>query len=136
MTDIPVLKLGPVLFLTVPETLNDAQAKSLEESVLVQLERTRATAVVIDITSMEIIDSFMARVIAETAQAARIMDARVVVVGMSPVATITLLELGLDMEGITTAMDLEAGLVRLGYKLVSVNSSTDLRALPAEGDKT
>ena len=123
MKNIPVIKLGPVLFLTVPENLNDAMAQSLEEDVLLQLEATGAEAVVIDITSLEIIDSFMARVISETAQTANIMDADIVVVGMSPVATITLLELGLEMSNINTAMDLESGLEHLGYRLQSINES-------------
>lgn len=117
MKNVPVLKLGPILFLTVPENMNDLLAKSLEEDVLHQLMATQAKAVVMDITSLEIIDSFMARVIAETAHAASLMDAQVVVVGMSPVATVTLLELGLDLKGIATAMDLEAGLAQLGYRL-------------------
>ncbi len=123
MRNIPVLRLGPVLFLTVPENMNDALAKSLEEDVLHQLTQTHAEAVVIDITALEIIDSFMGRVIAETAQAASIMDAKVVVVGMSPVATITLLELGLSLSDIDTAMDLEAGLESLGYRLEKINDT-------------
>jgi rsbT antagonist protein RsbS len=120
MKIIPILKLGDVLFLTLPENMDDALAESLEDDVLIQLDKTRAKSVVIDITALELIDSFMARVISETAAAARVMDAKVVVVGMSPVVTITLLELGLDMGSITTAMDLESGLEQLGYKLVKL----------------
>ncbi len=124
MKNIPVLKLGPVLFLTVPENMTDGMAQSLEEDILYQLEQTGAEAVVIDVTSLEIIDSFMARVISETAHTTNIMDSRIVVVGMSPVATITLLELGLDMSDIDTAMDLETGLLRLGYRLQSIENKT------------
>jgi len=120
MKNIPVLKLGSILFLTVPENMNDAMAQYLEEDVLQQLHKTGAEAVVIDISSLEIIDSFMARVITETVQTTKVMGARIVVVGMSSVATITLLELGLDMSDIETAMDLESGLHKLGYRLQTI----------------
>ena len=133
MKNIPILKLGSVLFLTVPENLNDAMAQSLEEDVLFQLEQTGAESVVIDISSLEIIDSFMARVISETVQTTTIMDANIVVVGMSPVATITLLELGLDLSDIYTAMDLESGLAQLGYRLQKAEQSSEPQATELQG---
>jgi len=123
MKYIQVLKLGPILFLTIPENLNDALAQSLEEALLEQQALTKADAIVIDISSLEIIDSFMARVISETANASSLMDAKVIIVGMSPVATITLLELGMRMEHIETALDLEAALDKLGYALVKTKKT-------------
>ncbi len=117
MSAIPILKLGPVLFLTVPEHLNDAQAKSLEDVLLRRIVASRAEAVVLDLTALELIDSFMARVLTESAKAIHLMGADLVVVGMRPAATITLLELGLDLGSISTALDLESGLAKLGYRL-------------------
>lgn len=117
MSAFPILKLGPVLFLTVPSNLDDSQAQSLEDLLLRRIVASRAEAVVLDLTALELVDSFMARVLTETARAINLMGADIVIVGMSPAATITLLELGLDLGSIATALDLESGLAKLGYHL-------------------
>ena len=114
---IPVLKIGPVLMVSIQTELHDRLAEEMQEAILQKLHETGAPAVMIDITALEMVDSFIGRVLSETAQMARIMNTQVMLVGMSPAVTMTLLEMGLEMPDIDTAVDIEAGLERLGFEL-------------------
>ncbi len=122
---IPVLKIGPILMVSIQTDLHDRMAEDLQTSILESIEKTGSPAVMIDITALEMIDSFIARVLSDTARAARIMNARVVLVGMRPAVTITLLEMGLELPGIETAIDVENGLERLGYELNHIDRSSE-----------
>ncbi len=117
MEEIPVLKIGPVLMVTIQTDLHDRLAEELQSALLEKLRATGAAAVLIDITALQIVDSFIGRVLSETARMARIMNARVVLVGMRPAVAMTLLEMGLELTDIDSAMDVESGLEKLGYEL-------------------
>ncbi len=119
--EIPVLKIGPILMVTIQIDLHDRLAEELQIALLNKLKATGALAVLIDITAMEIVDSFIGRVLSETAQMASIMNAKVVLVGMRPAVAMTLLEMGLELTGIDSAMDVERGLEKLGYELRKID---------------
>ena len=119
--EIPVLKIGPILMVTIQTDLHDRLAEELQIALLNKLKATGALAVLIDITAMQIVDSFIGRVLSETAQMASIMNAKVVLVGMRPAVAMTLLEMGLELTGIDSAMDVERGLEKLGYELRKID---------------
>ncbi len=120
MQSIPVLKIGPVLLVSIQTELHDSLAVNLQDTILYKIRDTRARAVLIDITAMEIVDSFIARILSETTQMASVMDARVVLVGMRPAVTMTLVDMGMTLPGIDTAINIEAGLFKLGYELCAI----------------
>ncbi len=119
--EIPILKIGPILMVTIQTDLHDRLAEELQIALLNKLKATGALAVLIDITAMQIVDSFIGRVLSETAQMASIMNAKVVLVGMRPAVAMTLLEMGLELTGIDSAMDVERGLEKLGYELRKID---------------
>jgi len=122
---IPVLKIGPILMVSIQTDLHDRMAEDLQTSILESIEKTGSLAVMIDITALEVIDSFISRVLSDTARAARIMNARVVLVGMRPAVTMTLLEMGLELTDVETAIDVENGLERLGYELNHIDRNSE-----------
>ncbi|CAM5465752.1 STAS domain-containing protein [Streptomyces fumanus] len=117
---VPVLKLGEVLLVTIQGDLHDSTAEQLQQDLSETIARSGATGVVIDISGVEIVDSFLGRVLAEIAAQSALLAARTVVVGMRPAVAITLVELGLTLPGLRTAlsteqaMDLLTGPSRLG----------------------
>lgn len=115
---IPVLKIGPVLMVTIQSDLHDRMAENLQGAILARIEATGVEAVLIDITALEMVDSFIGRVLSETARMSKIMNTTVVLVGMRPAVTMTLLEMGLELTGIEAAIDVEGGLKKLGFELV------------------
>lgn len=123
--EIPVLKIGPILMVSIQTELHDHTAEELQETLLRKIQTTDAEGVLIDISSLEMVDSFIGRVLNETALMAAIMDAKVAMVGMRPAVTMTLLEMGLDLKDIDTAIDVEAGFEMLGYRVEKVTSSAD-----------
>lgn len=131
---IPVLKIGPVLMVSIQEEIHDRLAQEMQESILNKIYNTGAPAVLIDITSLEMVDSFIGRVLAETARMAGLMNTRVVMVGMQPVVAMTLLEMGLEIPEIHTAIDLESGLKKLGYELRSIEHNEESAGTEAEND--
>jgi rsbT antagonist protein RsbS len=117
---IPILRLGDVLLVNVHVELDDEIAARLQTDVLQAIERAEAEGLVIDITGLEIVDSYVARIIAETGQMAKLMGTRTVVVGMRPEVAATLTRMGYTMLGVQTALNLEEGLALLGYRLTRV----------------
>lgn len=117
MEHIPVLKLGSILMVSIQIDLQDTMAESLQDEILYKVQKTGAKAVLIDITALEIVDSFIARVLSDTASMVNIMAAEVVLVGMSPAVTMTLVEMGMTLPEVKTAIDIESGLKKLGYEL-------------------
>jgi rsbT antagonist protein RsbS len=107
---VPVLRLGDVLLITLQGDLHDTAAEQLQQDVAESIVRSRVTGVVIDISGVEIVDSFLGRVLAEIAASARLLAARTVVAGMRPAVAITLVELGLTLPGLRTALDTEAAM--------------------------
>lgn len=135
--EIPVLKIGPLLIVTIQTELHDRMASKVQRAILERVEETGATAVLIDITALEIVDSFIGRVLSETAHMARVMNARVVLVGMRPAVTMTLLEMGMEMPHIEAALDIEAGLSKLGYELrrIEPDDASGTQAVGEKGDE-
>ncbi|KAF1053873.1 MAG: RsbT antagonist protein RsbS [Stenotrophomonas maltophilia] len=107
---IPILKMGRYLLLSIQVDMHDQLALDLQEDLTEQIVRHRAKGVLIDISSLEIVDSFIGRMLSHIASVSRILDAKVIVVGMQPAVAITLVELGLSLEGIATALNVEKGM--------------------------
>lgn len=111
---VPVLQLGDVLLVTLQGELHDGMAEQLQQDITARIAHTRVTGVVIDISGVEIVDSFLGRVLAEIAAGAGLLAARTVLAGMRPAVAITLVELGLTLPGLRTALDVERAMELLG----------------------
>ena len=110
MERIPILKMGRFLLVTIQVDMHDRLALTLQEDLTNRISKDRARGVLIDISSLDVVDSFIGRMIANISGMARILDAETVVVGMQPAVAITLVELGLTLAGIRTALDVEKGM--------------------------
>jgi rsbT antagonist protein RsbS len=110
---IPILRIGDTLLVSVQFDLEDQMVLNLQEDLAQQIVDKAARGVIIDISALEIVDSFVGRMLAAVAAISRVLDARTVVVGMRPAVAITLVELGLSLGGVDTALDLEKGLAKL-----------------------
>ncbi|MEV3967191.1 STAS domain-containing protein [Streptomyces sp. NPDC050698] len=111
---VPVLQLGDVLLVTLQGELHDGMAEQLQHDITARISDRRVTGVVIDISGVEIVDSFLGRVLAEIAAGAQLLAARTVLAGMRPAVAITLVELGLTLPGLRTALDVERAMELLG----------------------
>src|SRR4051812_21280194 len=110
MERIPILKMGHCLLVSIQVDMHDRLAMTLQDDLTGKIVATRAKGVLIDISSLEVVDSFIGRMLANIAAMARILDARTVVVGMRPAVAITLVELGLSLTGVRTALNVEKGM--------------------------
>ena len=110
---IPILKMGKALLVTIQVDLQDQTALALQDDLSAKIEATGAHGVLIDISALEIVDSFIGRMLAGISGIARVLDATTVVVGMQPAVAITLVELGLSLEGVRTALNVERGMQML-----------------------
>ncbi|MFC7901805.1 STAS domain-containing protein [Streptomyces griseoincarnatus] len=116
---VPVLRLGDVLLVTLQGNLHDGMAAQLQQDLAETIVASRVTGVVIDISGVEIVDSFLGRVLAETAAQTELLAARTVVAGMRPAVAITLVELGLTFPELRTALNTEAALAMLAQPVVA-----------------
>jgi len=107
---IPILKMGEYLLVTIQVDMHDRLALTLQDDLTTQIVKHRARGVLIDISALEMVDSFIGRMLASIASMAQLLDAQSVVVGMQPSVAITLVELGLPMTGVRTALDVEKGM--------------------------
>lgn len=117
MDRIPILKLGENLLVTLQVDINDRVATGLQDDLMSRILSSRARGVLIDISALELLDSFMGRTLAEIAAMSAILDATTVLVGMRPVVAITLVELGMTLSGVRTALNLEQGMALLDEPL-------------------
>lgn len=117
MERIPILKMGNVLLLTIQVDMHDQLAMTLQDDLTMKISTTGAKAVLIDISALDLVDSFIGRMLAGIAGMARILDAPTVVVGMQPAVAITLVELGLPFDGIQTALNVDRGIALLRKSL-------------------
>lgn len=113
MDRIPILKMGKFLLVTIQVDLYDRLALTLEADLVQMVNKTAAKGVLIDISAVSIVDSFMGRILGNIASMSKILDAETVVVGMQPAVAITLIELGLPLKGVHTALDVERGMEKL-----------------------
>jgi rsbT antagonist protein RsbS len=117
MEKIPILKMGRFLLVTVQVDMHDQLAMQLQEDLTTRIVSARARGVLIDISSLEVVDSFIGRMISNIAAMARVLDAETVVVGIQPAVAITLVELGLSLEGVRTALNVDRGMAMLQERL-------------------
>jgi rsbT antagonist protein RsbS len=110
---IPILKMGPVLLVSIQVDMHDQLALTLQDDLTDRIVTTRAHGVLIDISSLEVVDSFIGRMLANIAAMSRVLDAETVVVGMRPAVAITLVELGMSLAGVRTALNVERAMEML-----------------------
>jgi rsbT antagonist protein RsbS len=127
MDRIPILKMGNALLVTIQVDMHDQVASVLEEDLTAKIVSARARGVLIDISALEIVDSFMGRMLDNIASVSRILDADTVVVGMRPAVAITLVELGLSLSGVKTALNVERGMALIRRRI------DDLEAVDGDG---
>jgi len=113
MDRIPILRMGEFLLVTIQVDMHDRLAMTLQDDLTERIEKTGAKGVLIDISALEMVDSFIGRMIANISGMSRILDASTVLVGMQPSVAITLVELGLTLPGVQTALNVERGMQRL-----------------------
>jgi rsbT antagonist protein RsbS len=111
MESIPILKIGDCLLVTIQIDMHDRLALQLQDDLTTKIVASRARGVLIDISALEIVDSFIGRMLNNIAAMSRVLDASTVVVGMRPAVAITLVELGLALRGVKTALNVDNGLV-------------------------
>ncbi|MEV6297519.1 STAS domain-containing protein [Streptomyces sp. NPDC051896] len=124
-TGVPVLALGETLLVSLQGELHDGMAEQLQQDISHRIASSRANGVIIDISGVEVVDSFLGRILAEIAASASLLAARTVVAGMRPAVAITLVELGLTLPGLTTALDVDRALELLTRR--STPSASDGR---------
>jgi rsbT antagonist protein RsbS len=117
MYKVPILKVGDVLIVSIQSDIDDRTVLELQQRVLERIERTNARAVLIDISLLEMVDSFTGRMLSDIASMSSIMDAETVVVGIQPAVAITLVELGLELKDVSTALDVDDGLRILNRRM-------------------
>lgn len=110
---IPILKMGEFLLVSIQVDMHDRLAMTLQDDLTERIVKSRARGVLIDISSLEMVDSFIGRMIGNIAAMSRVLDAQTVVVGMRPAVAITLVELGLALPGVRTALDVDKGMALL-----------------------
>ncbi|HEX5746485.1 MAG TPA: STAS domain-containing protein [Archangium sp.] len=113
MERIPILRMGRVLLVTIQVDMHDQLAVTLQDDLTSKIVETGARGVLIDISSLEVVDSFIGRILGNIATMSRVLDAQTVVVGMQPAVAITLVELGMSLPGVRTALDVEKGMALL-----------------------
>ncbi len=119
MDRIPILRMGHFLLVTIQIDLYDRLATNLESDLVQMVNKTGARGVLIDISALSIVDSFMGRILGNIGSMSKIMDAETVVVGMQPAVAITLIELGLELKGVHTALNVERGMQLLKERIGS-----------------
>ena len=117
MEKIPILKMGEFLLVTIQVDMHDRLAMALQDDLTKAISQTDARGVLIDISTLEIVDSFIGRMLSNIAAMSRVLDAETVVVGMQPAVAITLVELGMSLPGVRTALNVDAGMELLKQSL-------------------
>ena len=125
MERIPILKMGEFLLVTIQVDMHDRLALTLQDDLTSQIVQHKAKGVLIDISTLEMVDSFIGRMLGSIASMARLLDAETVVVEMQPSVAITLVELGLSMQGIRTALDVEKGMTALKVAVLDTRDDAD-----------
>jgi rsbT antagonist protein RsbS len=127
MDRIPILRMGEFLLVTIQVDMHDQLALVLQDDLTRAIEKHGAKGVLIDISALEMVDSFIGRMISDISGMARILDAKTVVVGMQPAVAITLVELGLSLTGVATALNVERGMQLLRRALTESNDDNFIK---------
>ena len=125
MERIPILKMNEFLLVSIQVDMHDRLAMTLQDDLTERIVRDRARGVLIDISSLEVVDSFIGRMIGNIAAMARVLDAETVVVGMRPAVAITLVELGLSLDGVRTSLNVDKGMELLRTALANGDGHHD-----------
>lgn len=133
MERIPILHMGEFLLVTIQVDMHDRLAMTLQDDLTNQITHSGARGVLIDISALEIVDSFIGRILGNIAKMSRVLDAETVVVGMQPAVAITLVELGLSLTGVRTALDVEKGMTLLRSSL-GATAHSQVTATPGHAD--
>ena len=133
MDRIPILRMGPFLLVTIQVDMHDRLALRLQDDLTTKISQTGARGVLIDISSLEVVDSFIGRMLANISAMARVLDAHTVVVGMQPAVAITLVELGLSLPGVHTALNVDRGMAQL-YRSLGMTRNTAASSVAEDGD--
>jgi rsbT antagonist protein RsbS len=128
MERIPILKMGGFLLVSIQVDMHDRLALQLQDDLTSRIADTGATGVLIDISSLEMVDSFIGRMLGNIAAMSRVLDAETVVVGMQPAVAITLVELGMSLPGVRTALDVERGMELLRASAAAADLQDDVAA--------
>ena len=120
MERIPILQMGEFLLVTIQVDMHDRLAMTLQDDLTNRITQTNARGVLIDISSLDMVDSFIGRILGNIAKMSQVLDAQTVVVGMQPAVAITLVELGLSLKGVRTALNVEKGMALLRASLEAV----------------
>jgi rsbT antagonist protein RsbS len=123
---IPILKMGPYLLVSIQVDMHDQLAMQLQDDLTTRIAATGARGVLIDISALEMVDSFIGRMLGNIASMSRVLDAETVVVGMRPAVAITLVELGLSLPRVRTALDVERGMELLTASLAAAERNDDI----------
>ena len=134
MERIPILKMGPVLLVSIQVDMHDQLALTLQDDLTDRIVTTRARGVLIDISSLEVVDSFIGRMLGNIAAMSRVLDAETVVVGMRPAVAITLVELGMSLSGVRTALNVERAMEML--KAATTDGHPTVDGHPSAGEDT
>lgn len=132
MERIPILRMGEFLLVTIQVDMHDRLAMTLQDDLTNRITQTHAHGVLIDISALEIVDSFIGRILGNIAKMSRVLDAETVVVGMQPAVAITLVELGLSLTGVRTALNVEKGMALLRS---SLEATLQAQVTAPEGDR-
>ena len=127
MDQIPILRIGACLLVTIQVDMHDRLAMALQDDLTQKIVATRARGVLIDISALEIVDSFIGRMLNNLAAMARVLDAHTVVVGMRPAVAITLVELGLSLSGVRTALNVDKGMALINGLIGGDGAAADAR---------
>lgn len=125
MEHIPILRMGAFLLITIQVDMHDKLAIALQEQLTDKIVASKASGVLIDISALEVVDSFIGRMLGNIAAVSRILDAQTVLVGMQPAVAITLVELGLSLPGIRTALSVERGMEILRSELIAEHTGVN-----------
>ena len=125
MERIPILRMGEFLLVTIQVDMHDRLATVLSEDLATRIFATRARGVLIDISALDMVDSFIARMLGLIAQIARVMDAETALVGMQPSVAMTLVEMGVELKGVRTALNVEKGMALLRARMDQVPADDD-----------
>ncbi len=121
---VPILKQGPFLIASIQSALTDTDLVQLRDALVGQVGKYRSRGVIVDVTALDVLDSFASRTLRDLAHMVRLRGAETVIVGIQPEVAFTMVQLGLTLEGVATALDLEEGLFYLDQKLSSTQQST------------
>lgn len=128
MNTIPIIPIGQILLVSIQVDMHDQLALDLQADLTKQISKRKAKGVIIDISSLDLVDSFLGRILADTAAMAKVLDAETVLVGMRPAVAMTLVELGLTLPNIATALNAEQGIEKLTERFRQLQQDVDTHA--------